>query len=165
MIQRPAGNIVLEFKENNFFLGLNRTITVWATIHTDKFKVQRGITANNQLINTEIYDVAGIKQLWIDSVVNGYNCVKNEIFPRGILDCVPEELVKPILEAPRIDQRQFLLNGTLDMISATQVKKEEEEPSPVLVTDLAGNQFEYPMAERNVSYDYNDESVCESCSG
>lgn len=166
MIQRPAGNIVLEFKENNFFLGLNRKITVWSTIHPDKFKVQRGITANNQLINTEIYDVAGIKQLWIDSVVNGYDCVKNEIFPRGILDCVPEELVKPILEAPRIDQRQFLLSGTLDVVSATEVKKEEEFPS-VLVTDLAGNQFEYPMMERNVSY--NDESVCESvcesCSG
>ncbi len=176
MIQRPAGNIVLEFKENNFFLGLNRKITVWSTLTPDKFKVQRGISANNQLINTEIMDVAGIKQLWIDSVVNGFDCIRNEVFPRGILDCVPEELVKPILEAPRIDQTQFLLSGTIEVENnnlaiETETETEKKEPSEseelpsVFVTDLAGNQFEYPMLERNVSYDYNDESVCESCSG
>ena len=90
MIRRPANNCVLEFVER----GDNKKIKVFSTEIENVFKVVRGIAAKNQMVSSSLAAEPELKQLWIDSVVNGYECVKNEIFMRGILDCLPEESLK-----------------------------------------------------------------------
>lgn len=85
-IVRPADNIVLEFKENT---DLRRKILVYSTEDPDRFKIVRGLNAENHLHHTSYGGVADVKALWIDSVVNGFRCVKNEIFQRGVKDCLP----------------------------------------------------------------------------
>lgn len=102
-----AETTVLEFKETGMFLNGNKRIIVKATSVPETFKVIKGITNNNQITSTSKVTLQDVKQLWIDSIVNGYECVTNLLFPRGILDCVPPELVKPICEAPYVDQSQF----------------------------------------------------------
>jgi hypothetical protein len=95
MIKRPSNNCVLEFIETN---EMRRSIKVFSTEKDDVFKVVRGMNAKNQVVDTKMMGVEEIKQLWIDSVVNGYECVRNEIFMRGILDCLPAESVKMLEE-------------------------------------------------------------------
>lgn len=85
-IVRPADNIVLEFKENT---DLRRKILVYSTEDPDRFKIVRGLNAENHLHHTSYGGVAEVKAVWIDSVVNGFRCVKNEIFQRGVKDCLP----------------------------------------------------------------------------
>jgi hypothetical protein len=85
-IVRPADNIVLEFKENT---DLRRKILVYSTEDPDRFKIVRGLNAENHLHHTSYGGVAEVKALWIDSVVNGFRCVKNEIFQKGVNDCLP----------------------------------------------------------------------------
>lgn len=99
MIRRPANNCVLDFIETS---DLRRRIKVFSTELDDVFKVVRGMNAKNQIIDTEMMGLKDIKQLWIDSVVNGYECVKNEIFMRGILDCLPTESIKMLEEGVTI---------------------------------------------------------------
>lgn len=85
-IVRPADNLVLEFKENT---DLRRKVLVYSTEDPDRFKIVRGLNAENHLHHTSYGGVADVKALWIDSVVNGFRCVKNEIFQRGVKDCLP----------------------------------------------------------------------------
>jgi hypothetical protein len=85
-IVRPADNLVLEFKENT---DLRRKVLVYSTEDPDRFKIVRGLNAENHLHHTSYGGVADVKTLWIDSVVNGFRCVKNEIFPKGVKDCLP----------------------------------------------------------------------------
>jgi len=85
-IVRPADNIVLEFKENT---DLRRKILVYSTEDPDRFKIVRGLNAENHLHHTSYGGVADVKAVWVDSVVNGFRCVKNEIFPKGVKDCLP----------------------------------------------------------------------------
>jgi hypothetical protein len=87
MIRRPADNIVLDFMELN---EMKRRIKVVSTEDEDRFKVIRGLSARNQIVDVSYMTGNELKQLWIDSVVNGFECVKNEIFMRGIKDCFPE---------------------------------------------------------------------------
>lgn len=85
-IVRPADNLVLEFKENT---DLRRKILVYSTEDPDRFKIVRGLNAENHLQHTVYGGVSDIKTLWIDSIVNGFRCIKNEVFPRGVKDCLP----------------------------------------------------------------------------
>lgn len=87
IIRRPADNVVLDFIETN---DMRRRIKVISTEDENRFKVIRGLNARNQVIDTTYMNTSELKQLWIDSVVNGYECMKNEIFMRGIKDCLPE---------------------------------------------------------------------------
>ena len=96
---RPANNKVLVFKE----LGdLRRSIEVFSTADPNKFKVIRGLNARNQCIDTTYQTVEDLKRLWIDCSVNGYTCVANEIFPRGIIDCMSIKKPDPL---PVMDTR------------------------------------------------------------
>jgi hypothetical protein len=100
-IIKPADNLVLEFKENS---DLRRKVVVFSTEDPDKFKVIQGLNAQNQISDTTFKGVAEVKSLWIDLVVNGYTCIRNELFKRGIKDCLPppkveeEEKIKVIYE-------------------------------------------------------------------
>jgi len=85
-IVRPADNLVLEFKENT---DLRRKILVYSTEDPDRFKIVRGLNAENHLHHTSYGGVAEVKAVWVDSVVNGFRCVKNELFWKGVKDCLP----------------------------------------------------------------------------
>jgi len=84
LIRRPAGNIVLEFKE----IGSGkRTITLTATDEEGVFEMERGITALNQITDKRIVKGADeVRAIWIDAVVNGFQMTKNEVFMRGVKD-------------------------------------------------------------------------------
>lgn len=87
MIRRPAGNIVLEFKEIDNFLGGKRTITLTSTDEEGVFEMERGLTALNQIIDKRIVRGADeVRSIWVDAVVNGFKLTKNELFQRGIKD-------------------------------------------------------------------------------
>ena len=100
MMKRPSDNIVLDFMELD---EMKRRIKVLSTDEEDKFKVIRGLNAKNQIVDVTYMTTSELKQLWIDSVVNGYECVKNEIFMRGIKDCLPE----PKMENPNDEMEKF----------------------------------------------------------
>jgi hypothetical protein len=85
-IVRFADNLVLEFKENT---DIRRKVLVYSTEDPDRFKIVRGINASNHLSHTTFGGVDDLKILWIDCIVNDFRCVKNEIFPKGIKDCLP----------------------------------------------------------------------------
>ena len=82
-----ADNLVLEFKENT---DLRRNIWVYTTEEKDSFRILRGISAKNQCGHTQLGATKqDLKTLWIDAVINGYVCVLNKVFPRGVKDCLP----------------------------------------------------------------------------
>lgn len=87
MIQKPDGNVVLEFKEIDSFMGGKRTITLTATEEPDVFVMERGLTALNQIVEKKVVrGEAEVKGIWVDAVVNGFKMVKNELFMRGVKD-------------------------------------------------------------------------------
>lgn len=87
LIRRPAGNIVLEFKEPAGNLSLRRTITLTSTDEEGEYELERGLTANNHITDKRtIKGFAEVKALWVDAVVNGFVMTKNEILMRGIKD-------------------------------------------------------------------------------
>jgi len=91
---RPPNNKVLVFKENT---DLRRSIEVFSTEDPTLFKVVRGLNARNQCVETRHnVDIAELKRLWIDSIVNDYTCVVNELFPKGIKDCMPLKLLEVV---------------------------------------------------------------------
>jgi hypothetical protein len=92
---RPSNNKVLVFKEMN---DTRRSIEVFSTEDPTLFKVVYGLNARNQCVNIRHnVDIEEIKRIWIDNVVNGYSCVINELFPRGILDCMNEPSTKKLI--------------------------------------------------------------------
>jgi hypothetical protein len=87
LIRRPAGNIVLEFKEAEKTLSLRRTIKLISTDEEGEYELERGLTANNHILDKRrIKGFEEVRALWIDAVVNGFILVKNEILMRGIKD-------------------------------------------------------------------------------
>jgi hypothetical protein len=86
-IIRPADNIVLQFREMN---DSRKTITVKSTDDPKRYKVYRGLISCNHVNHISYMDIEELKVLWIDSIVNGYECVKNEIFMRGMKDVLPK---------------------------------------------------------------------------
>jgi hypothetical protein len=87
LIRRPAGNVVLEFKEIG---SMKRTITLTSTDEEGVFELEKGLTALNQISHREIIKgVDAVKALWVDAVVNGFQLTKNEVFMRGVKDVLP----------------------------------------------------------------------------
>lgn len=130
MIKRPANNVVLEFIENN---EMKRKIKVFSTEKDDVYKVLRGLSAKNQVVDMKLMSGEELKQLWIDSVVNGFECVKNELFMRGILDCLPEESLK-LLSQP---VPKFIEN--CEAVGAEEYvkrEKEEEQQKMIVAADV-----------------------------
>lgn len=82
---------ILEFRDND----MKKSISVYPIPRTNTFKVVRGISIKDQMGTTELNKTAEeIKQLWIDSIVNGYTCIHNEMFENGLLDCLPNESIE-----------------------------------------------------------------------
>jgi hypothetical protein len=92
IIRRPADNIVLEFIELN---DLRRKCIVKSTADPNRFRVSRGLSALNHVVNTTFMTLEEVKGLYVDMIVNNFECVKNEIFMRGLLSCVPEKQLEP----------------------------------------------------------------------
>ena len=87
LIRRPAGNVVLEFKETDSYM--KRTITLTSTDEEGVFEMERGLTALNQIIDKRIVRGADeVKAIWVDAVVNGFKMTKNEVFMRGVKDAL-----------------------------------------------------------------------------
>lgn len=86
-VLRPADNVVLQFQE---LTDSRRVITVKSTDDPQRYKVIQGVTACNHVIDISYMNVDELKYLWIDSIVNNFACVKNELFMRGIKDCLPK---------------------------------------------------------------------------
>ena len=87
LIRRPAGNVVLEFKEKEGGLSLRRTIKLISTDEDGEYELERGLTANNHILDKrKVKGFEEVRALWIDSVVNGFVMTKNEILMRGIKD-------------------------------------------------------------------------------
>tara|TARA_R110002126_G_scaffold7606_2_gene37219 strand:+ start:469 stop:906 length:438 start_codon:yes stop_codon:yes gene_type:complete len=87
LIRRPAGNVVLEFKETDSYM--KRTITLTSTDEEGVFEMERGLTALNQIIDKRIVRGADeVRAIWVDAVVNGFKMTKNEVFMRGVKDAL-----------------------------------------------------------------------------
>lgn len=87
LIRRPAGNVVLEFKEKEQALSLRRTIKLISTDEEGEYELERGLTARDQILDKRrIKGFEEVRALWIDAVVNGFVLTKNELLMRGIKD-------------------------------------------------------------------------------
>lgn len=108
---------VLEFrnKENKM------SIVVYPVPRTELFRVVRGISIKDQSsITDKNKTLDDIKQLWVDSVVNEYECVYNELFENGILDCLPPqslELLRKQKEDPAPKEEENIKYEITDVLT------------------------------------------------
>jgi hypothetical protein len=83
VLQRPADNVVLEFKNPD---GLK--ILVISTGNFNNYKIVKGLILLNRVVNVSYLNLEQVKHLYIDSIVNGFQCYKNELLINGIKDCL-----------------------------------------------------------------------------
>lgn len=93
---------------------LRKTISVYPDASGNTYKVLRGMNVKDQIVNTELKKtIDEIKQLWIDSVINGFVVEENTLFPNGIMDCLLPETIK-ILEE-KIEEQEKAKNIVYDI--------------------------------------------------
>jgi uncharacterized protein YlbG (UPF0298 family) len=91
IIKRPSNNIVLEFKELS---DLRRSVIVYSTEKDDVYKVVTGLNALNCIKDIRFVNSDYLKSMWVDLIIHNYECVKNEIFMRGIHDILEQPTTK-----------------------------------------------------------------------
>jgi hypothetical protein len=128
MLVRPAGNVVLEFKELS---NLRRTITLTSTEEEDEFELEQGLTAQNQITDKKkIKGEAAVKALWIDAIVNGYKMTKNELFMKGIKDVIAHYNFVPTGTEPFVNTEAPHSESTISPsvgVPLVDEQKEKEE--------------------------------------
>lgn len=78
-----AGSLVLKFTDYSNFMN----IVVFATETEDRFKVVNDLCSRGNVTDVSYVNREQLKNLWINSIINGYVIAENRIFPAGILDC------------------------------------------------------------------------------
>ena len=81
-----SNNTLLHFADN-LILELDRertSIKVTTTSEYGKFKVVRGLWIADSVSDTKYIDMRDLKQLLVDSCINGYNIKQNLVFPQGL---------------------------------------------------------------------------------
>jgi hypothetical protein len=81
-----SNNTLLHFSDN-LILELQRdrtSIKVTTTSEYEKFKVVRGLWIADSVIDTKYINMRDLKQLLVDSCINGYNIKQNLVFPQGL---------------------------------------------------------------------------------
>lgn len=73
-----ADNLILELQRDRM------TIKVITTSENNKFKVIHGLWIRNSIEETRYTDMRGLKQLLVDSCINGYSIKQNLVFPQGL---------------------------------------------------------------------------------
>ena len=67
-----------------------RSYKCFTTDQKDKFKIINGLSEKDSVIDTKYYTLRELKQLMVDSVINGYTLKSNLIFKQGIHGIVNE---------------------------------------------------------------------------
>ena len=98
-----------------------RSYKCFTTDQKDKFKIINGLSEKDSVIDTKYYTLRELKQLMVDSVINGYTLKSNLIFKQGIHGVVNE------LAAERREQmkQQELLSQ--EELSAEVVSDSDDE--------------------------------------
>jgi hypothetical protein len=98
-----------------------RSYKCFTTDQKDKFKIINGLSEKDSVIDTKYYTLRELKQLMVDSVINGYTLKSNLIFKQGIHGIVNE------LAAERREQmkQQELLSQ--EELSAEVVSDSDDE--------------------------------------
>lgn len=114
---------------DNLVLHLERDRRSYKCFTTDKkeqFKIISGLSEMDSIIDTKLYTLRELKQLLVDSVINGYTLKSNLIFKQGFHGVVNE------LAAERREQmkQQELLSR--EEVSAEIVSDSDDEKVKVI---------------------------------
>jgi hypothetical protein len=98
----------LDFPDN-LVLHLEREKRSYKVFTTDKrgvFKVLNGLMAGDAIIDTSYIGERYLKQLFVDSCINGYELKLNLIFKKGLFG-VAQELAKEREEQLKLQEQQL----------------------------------------------------------
>lgn len=114
-----AGNRVLAFKH----IEDKKTIVVTGTGEPDHFKVVKGLTPRDHITDTTYATRDELKSIFIDAVVMGYELITNQLFEKGIMDCIPEK-PKPLSIVTDPAGNIISVDGTLRIENPDDIAKE-----------------------------------------
>lgn len=77
-------NVILHLERDR------RSLKCFTTDEKNKFKVINGLYEMDSVIDTKYYTVRDLKQLLVDSIINGYVLKMNLIFKQGVHGVVKE---------------------------------------------------------------------------
>ena len=120
---------ILDFPDN-LVLHLARDRRSYKVFTTDKrgsFKVINGLWAGDGVIDTSFIGERDLKQLFVDSCINGYELKTNLIFKQGLLG-IAKELAKEREE--QLKEQELL---SKDEVAAEIVSDSSEEENTIRV--------------------------------
>jgi hypothetical protein len=132
---------ILEYPDNLVLhLGRDkRSYKVFTTDVPDRFKVINGLYIGDSVIDTTHINLRELKQLMVDSCINGYEIKSNLIFKKGLLG-IAKELAKEREE--QIKQQELLKE---EEVSAEVVSDSEDENKIKIVYHEEGEEKIYEV--------------------
>ncbi len=132
-------NVVLHLERDR------RSLKCFTTDEKNKFKVINGLYEMDSVIDTKYYTVRDLKQLLVDSIINGYVLKLNLIFKQGVHGVVKE------LAAEREEylKQQELL--TKDEIAGEVVSDSDDEKVKVIYEEHGEEKVYELVAEEEIS--------------
>lgn len=113
-------NLVLHLERDK------RSLKCFTTDNREKFKVINGLYEMDSVIDTKHYNVRELKQLMVDSVINGYTLKLNLVFKNGFHGVVKELAQERILQ---IEKEEL---STKDVISAEILSDSDDDKVKVV---------------------------------
>jgi hypothetical protein len=135
-------NVILHLERDR------RSLKCFTTDEKNKFKVINGLYEMDSVIDTKYYTVRDLKQLLVDSIINGYVLKLNLIFKQGVHNVVKE------LAAEReeyVKQQELL---TKDEIAAEVVSDSDDEKVRVIYEEHGEDKVYEVVAEEEIPEKY-----------
>ena len=135
-------NVILHLERDR------RSLKCFTTDQKDKFKVINGLYEMDSVIDTKYYTVRDLKQLLVDSIINGYVLKLNLIFKQGVQNVVKE------LAAERqeyVKQQELLIK---DEIAAEVVSDSDDERVKVIYEEHGEEKVYELVAEEEIPEKY-----------
>lgn len=114
-----AGNRVLVFKHSED----KKTIVVTGTGELDRFKVVKGLSPKDHITDVSYATRDELKSVFIDALVMGYELITNQLFEKGIIDCMPEK-PKPLNIVTDPAGNIISVDGTIRIENPDDIAKE-----------------------------------------
>jgi hypothetical protein len=112
-----AGNRVIAFKHSED----KKTIVVTGTGEPDRYKVVRGLSARDHITDTRYMTRDELKEVFVDALIMGYDLITNQLFEKGVLDCLPPQSLKILQDTKG---NIVSVDGTLRIENPDDIAKE-----------------------------------------
>ena len=126
-------NVILHLERDR------RSLKCFTTDEKNKFKVINGLYEKDSIIDTKYYTVRDLKQLLVDSLINGYVLKLNLIFKQGVYNVVKE----------LAEERQEYLKRENENVA--QVVSDSDDENIKVVYEQYGEEKVYEVVEDKVA--------------